>query len=138
MRAAKPATGRALAPHGAPARAVAERLDLGSFASAFGPRVAPCGTTTPAQLGLSPRLVSDHALALGDRGWTVRLDVLAAADFDGDGDEDWLARLVERAPPPATYAATTYLILAAGPGGLIRGTGLDAGDEPPPGSRCRR
>lgn len=142
LRAAKPATGRPLVPAGVaaqvPAQAVAERLDLGSFASSFGPRVARCGTTTAAQLGVVPTVLSDHALDLGEGGWTRRLDVLAAADFDGDGQEDWLARLVDRAAPPASYDSTRYLILSAGPDGLIRGADLDPGAHPrPPRPPCK-
>jgi hypothetical protein len=94
-----------------PAATLRERLDLRSFPNSLRPRLrAKAGATTLAQAGLVTTTSSPFTVTVSDPQWTFRLTALAAADFDADGCEDWLVRLVDRAKA-GSYVGSCILVV---------------------------
>lgn len=75
-------------------QALATRLDFRTFPSSRGPR-------TSDQMFLFETLVDDalviepNAAMLDSEEWYLRLERVAAADFDGNGSEDWLVWIAD-------------------------------------------
>jgi hypothetical protein len=95
----------------APAEALRDQLDLRSFPSSLAPRL-PAGRdpVSIARLGAPTATPSRFTVAVEDPAWTFELSVVAAADFDGDGTEDWLVRLTDRARE-GSYDGSCFLVV---------------------------
>ncbi len=94
-----------------PAAIIRERLDLRSFPNSFSGQAADRNEPTYfASLGQETRVVSRFSLVAEVPDWIFQIDALATADFDGQGDEQWLVHIIDRATV-AGYFSTGYLIL---------------------------
>ncbi|WP_152597931.1 hypothetical protein [Novilysobacter arseniciresistens] len=69
--------------------ALATRLDFRSFPSSRGPRVTAQAYTFETLVD-EPLAIDANAATLDAADWFMRVERVAAADFDGDGREDWL------------------------------------------------
>lgn len=101
-------------------KALATRLDFRTFPSSRGPR-------TSDQAFLFETLVDDalviepNAATLDSEEWYLRLERVAAADFDGDGSEDWLIWITDDSHV-GTYQAFHALVVYD-----VKATGTMAG-----------
>lgn len=70
-------------------KALATRLDFRTFPSSRGPRTSDQAFLFEALVD-DPLVIEPNAAMLDSDQWYLRLERVAAADFDGDGSEDWL------------------------------------------------
>lgn len=70
-------------------QAIATRLDFRSFPSSRGPRTSEQAFLFEA-LVEAPLVIEPNAAMLDSDDWYLRMERVAAADFDGNGQEDWL------------------------------------------------
>lgn len=70
-------------------QSLATRLDFRTFPSSRGPRTSDQAFTFEA-LAKGQLLVETNAATLDSEEWYLRVERVAAADFDGNGREDWL------------------------------------------------
>lgn len=69
--------------------AIATRLDFRTFRSSRGPRTSDEAFTFQALVD-EPLVLEPNAAMLDSDSWYLRVERVAAADFDGNGEEDWL------------------------------------------------
>lgn len=69
--------------------AIATRLDFRTFRSSRGPRTSNEAFTFQALVD-EPLVLEPNAALLDSDDWYLRIERVAAADFDGNGHEDWL------------------------------------------------
>lgn len=69
--------------------AIATRLDFRTFPSSRGPRTSD-GAFSFQALVDAPLVIEPNAAMLDSDDWYLRIERVAAADFDGNGQEDWL------------------------------------------------
>ncbi|WP_328184926.1 hypothetical protein [Marinobacter sp. OP 3.4] len=72
------------------------RLDLRSFRSSLGPASSHYHTLAEIS-GELPVQVDDNTVTLESDDWYIQLEVVARADVDNDGHEDWLIWLTDEA-----------------------------------------
>ena len=105
-----------------------DRLDLRSFPNSLGPRL-PSRREPVAlrRLDLPVKTPSPHLLVWEDADWLFQINALAAADFDGSGEETWLAGLIDRSKSAGYFEAGFLVIAGAGSGGWMTAKPLGAG-----------
>lgn len=69
--------------------AIATRLDFRTFPSSRGPRTSDDAFTFQALVD-EPLVLEPNAAMLDSDDWYLRIERVAAGDFDGNGEEDWL------------------------------------------------
>ena len=89
---------------------LAEKFDLASIRSSFGPRRTPA-TRTFADLGLKPSKATDDSVTFERENWFYELRIVERRDVNGDGIEDLKACFVDRAVGGPTYHATKGLLI---------------------------
>lgn len=70
-------------------QALATRLDFRTFRSSRGPRLSEQAFSFETLID-EPLVIEANAAMLDGEDWYLRIERVAAADFNGDGDEDWL------------------------------------------------
>lgn len=109
------------------AEIIENRLDLRSFPNSLGPRLPTRREPVSLRrLDLPLQTPSPHQLVWEDADWLFRINALAAADFDGSGEEKWLAGLVDRSKTAGYFEAAFLLIAGAGSGGWMTAKVLGA------------
>ena len=107
---------------------LAEKFDLASIRSSFGPRRTPA-TRTFADLGIAPSKASDDSVSFEREHWFHELRVVERRDVNGDGLEDLKACFVDRALAGPTYHATRALLITRyGPDGYAIALSFDVDD----------
>ncbi|HET7410352.1 MAG TPA: hypothetical protein VFJ13_09140 [Paracoccaceae bacterium] len=104
-------------------QALATRLDFRTFPSSLGPRTSDHAFSFQA-LTDEPLVIETNAAMLDSQDWYLRVERVAAADFDGDGREDWLVWIGD-ASHTGTYQ-TFYALLVRD----VVQSGTLAGDLP--------
>lgn len=72
------------------------RLDLRSFRSSLGPATSRYHTLAQIEAKLPVR-VDGNSVVVESDDWYLHLEMVARADIDGDGNEDWLVWLTDEA-----------------------------------------
>ena len=100
--------------------ALIERLDLTSFRSSLRPRLdAEPGTVLSAVSGLEPK-AEGYSVTSDTDGWYYHFEVVARADFTGDGREDWLVRFSDKSREGTYRHHGTLVVTDAGRPGRLR------------------
>lgn len=82
---------------------LAEKFDLASIRSSFGPRRTPAKRTF-ADFGMKPSKATDDALVFDSPGhWLVELKIVGRRDVNGDGIEDLEVCFLDRAQNGGNY-----------------------------------
>lgn len=89
---------------------LAEKFDLASIRSSFGPRRTPAMRTF-ADVGMKPGKATDDTVTFEREDWFYQLTVVERRDVNGDGIEDLKACFVDRAVGGPTYHATKGLLI---------------------------
>jgi hypothetical protein len=89
---------------------LAEKFDLASIRSSFGPRRTPA-LRTFADFGLKPSRASDDSVTFEPDNWFYQLTVVERGDVNGDGIEDLKACFVDRAVGGPSYHASKGLLI---------------------------
>ena len=89
---------------------LAEKFDLASIRSSFGPRRTPA-TRTFADLGLTPVKASDDSVSFERDNWFYELTIVERGDVNGDGIEDLKACFVDQAVGGPAYHARKGLLI---------------------------
>ena len=89
--------------------AIATRLGFRTFRSSRGPRTSDEGFTFQALVD-EPLVLESNAAMLDSGDWYLRIERVAAADFDGDGHEDWLVWIGDDSQT-GTYQAFHALLI---------------------------
>ena len=89
---------------------LAEKFDLASIRSSFGPRRTPAMRTF-ADLGLKPSKATDDTVTFEREDWFYELTIVERRDVNGDGIEDLKACFVDRAVGGPAYHATKGLLI---------------------------
>lgn len=98
-------------PHKNLGQFLAEKFDLASIRSSFGPRRSP-GLRTFADFGMKPSKATDDYLVFDTPGeWFYELKVLSRRDVNRDGIEDLEVCFVDRAQNGGTYHTSSGLLL---------------------------
>jgi hypothetical protein len=90
---------------------LAEKFDLASIRSSFGPRRSP-GLRTFADFGMKPSKATDDYLAFETPGqWFYEMKVVSRRDVNSDGIEDLEVCFIDRALNGGTYhTASGFLV----------------------------
>jgi hypothetical protein len=127
----------ALLQHAQPAResgidagaALATRLDFRTFGSSRGPRTSEEAFSFQTLVD-EPLLLEPNAATLDSADWYLRVERVAAADFDGNGKEDWLVWISDDSHV-GTYQSFHAVLIYN-----VAATGRLIGDPVPPRDRA--
>lgn len=98
-------------PHKNVGQFLAEKFDLASIRSSFGPRRSP-GLRTFADFGMTPSKATDDYLVFETPGkWLYELKVVSRRDVNSDGIEDLEVCFVDRALNGGTYHTSSGLLV---------------------------
>ena len=98
-------------PHKNVGQFLAEKFDLASIRSSFGPRRSP-GLRTFADFGMKPSKATDDYLVFDTPGqWFYELKVVSRRDANRDGIEDLEVCFVDRALNGGTYHSSSGLLV---------------------------
>lgn len=98
-------------PQNGAAQFLAERFDLASIRSSFGPRRTPAQRTF-ADFGMKPSKVTENAVIFETPGdWRYELHILARGDVNGDGIEDLSVCFVDTALNGGSYNTKKGLLV---------------------------
>lgn len=90
---------------------LAEKFDLATIRSSFGPRRTP-GLRTFADFGMRPSKATDDTLVFDTAGdWYYELKILSRRDINKDGIEDLEVCFIDRAMNGGTYHASSGLLV---------------------------
>lgn len=90
---------------------LADRFDLASIRSSFGPRRS-ASLRTFADFGLKPSKATEDALVFNTPGeWTYELKILGRRDVNGDGIEDLEVCFTDRALNGGSYDSSQGLLI---------------------------
>jgi len=90
---------------------LAEKFDLATIRSSFGPRHSPSQRTF-ADFGIKPSIATENALAFNIPGdWRYELRVMARRDVNSDGIEDLEVCFTDRALNGGTYNVSKGLLI---------------------------
>ncbi len=90
---------------------LAEKFDLSSIRSSFGPRRSPA-LRTFSDFGMKPTMSTDSVLVFESPGnWRYELNVVGRRDVNGDGIEDLEVCFIDRALNGGTYNTSKGLLI---------------------------
>jgi hypothetical protein len=90
---------------------LADKFDLASIRSSFGPRRSPA-LRTFADFGMKPSKATDNVLVFERPGdWLYELRIVGRADVNGDGIEDLEVCFIDRALNGGTYDTSQGLLI---------------------------
>ncbi len=90
-------------------RLLVDRLDITTFRSSLGPRRTPAARHF-ADLGMKATTLTADTVEFDSEDWFYGLTVLERGDRNGDGLDDLVVRIEDRAKQ-GTYATTTELVI---------------------------
>lgn len=98
-------------PHKDLGQFLADKFDLASIRSSFGPRRSP-QLRTFADFGMQPTTATDHEVVFDTPGdWLYALKIMARRDVNGDGIEDLEVCFHDRALNGGTYDTSKGLLI---------------------------
>lgn len=89
---------------------LADKFDLASIRSSFGPRRTPA-LRTFADFGMKPSKASGDTVTFEREDWFYQLTIVERRDVNGDGIEDLKACFIDRAVGGPTYNARSGLLI---------------------------
>ena len=90
---------------------LADKLDLASIRSSFGPRRLPA-LRTFSDFGMKPSKTTDNAIVFESPGdWLYELRIVERRDINGDGIEDLAVCFIDRALNGGTYNTSQGLLI---------------------------
>lgn len=90
---------------------LADKFDLASIRSSFGPRRLPA-LRTFSDFGLKPSKATDNILVFESPGdWQYELKIVGRRDVNGDGIEDLEVCFIDRALNGGTYSTSKGLLV---------------------------
>ncbi|WP_413675130.1 hypothetical protein ACEN9H_13250 [Massilia cellulosiltytica] len=90
---------------------LADKFDLASIRSSFGPRRSPT-LRTLSDFGMKPSKTTDNALVFESPGdWLYELTIVGRRDVNGDGIEDLEVCFIDRALNGGTYDTSQGLLI---------------------------
>jgi hypothetical protein len=95
------------------ANLIIAQLDLSSFPSSLGPRLEDSKQTLQA-FNFKDTATTDRSVIVNDNGWTYEFTLLARGDFNADGAEDLLIRLLDQAGEASYFSMQTFILERSG------------------------
>lgn len=106
-----------LSPEPRIAEALAERLDVSSYPSSLFQRTDETKRTLAA-LSDGPMQLSRYSVQPAIPGWVYEVHVVARLDADGNGEEDWLVWLTDRAEAGSYDVMQAFIAYDVGEGAI--------------------